>query len=198
MEKELEHQAPRRRRYNIHPIQRTYFSLFLTPLLFFAFFLILLAFIPFRSVVEGGTSVLQDFRIWLAILISMIASGLLSYFLTNKFAGPVYRIEQTLRKFKEGDFPASVRVRTDDDLQELVQLLDSAFKSFGAALIAISEQHAVAVKELDIVRDKIKAGENGDVLAGLEHIERTFREVENILGKFRLPAPLAPNPEPRG
>lgn len=190
-------QTPRRRRYNIHPIQRTYFSLFLTPLLFFAFFLILLAFIPFRSVGKGGIFVLQDFRIWLAILISMIASGLLSYFVTNKFAGPVYRIEQALRKLKEGDFPASVRVRTDDDLQELAQLLDAAFKSFGAAFMAISEQHAVAVKELDTVRDKVKAGENGDVLAGLEHIERTLREVGNILGNFRLPAPQAPNAELR-
>ncbi len=189
-------QGFRRRRYNIHPIQRTYFSLFLAPLLFFAFFLILLTLIPLRPASEGGFAILRDFRIWLAILISMIASGLLSYLVTNKFAGPVYRIEQTLRKFREGDVPASVQIRTDDDLQELVQLLDGTFKRFGSALTAIGEQHAVAVKELDTIRDKVKAGENGDVLAGLEGIGQTLREVENILASFRIPAPQAPNPEP--
>lgn len=186
----------RRRRYNVHPIQRTYFSLFLVPLLFFAFFLILLAFLPFRSAPEGYVSILRDFRVWLAILISMIASGLVSYFVTNKFAGPVYRIEQTLRRFKEGDFPASVQVRTDDDLQELVQLLDGTFKRFASALMAINEQQALAADELAAVQAKAKAGANGEVLAGLEEIGRSLKEVENILANFKVPVPQAPDPEP--
>jgi methyl-accepting chemotaxis protein len=191
------HQVPlRRRRYNIHPIQRTYFSFFLVPMLFFAFFLILLAFLPLRSASEGYVPILQDFRVWLAILISMIASGLVSYFVTNKFAGPVYRIEQTLRRFKEGDFPASVRVRTDDDLQELVQLLDGTFKRFASALLAINEQQALAVNELAAVQAKAKAGANGEVLAGLEEIGRNLKEVENILANFKVPVPQAPDPKP--
>ena len=185
---------PRRRKYSVHPIQRTYFSLFLAPLLFFAFFLILLALLPLGSVPEGSIAVLRDFRVWLAILISMIASGLLSYLITNKFAGPVYRIEHTLRRFEEGDFPTSVRVRTDDDLQELVRLLDGAFKKFGSALTAIHEQQALAVKALTAVRHKVKSGANGDVLAGLEEIGHNLREVESILANFKVPE--APHPEP--
>jgi methyl-accepting chemotaxis protein len=185
---------PRRRKYSVHPIQRTYFSLFLAPLLFFAFFLILLVVLPLGTVPQGSIAVLRDFRVWLAVLISMIASGLLSYFITNKFAGPVYRIEQTLRRFREGDFPTSVRVRTDDDLQELVQLLDGAFKKFGSALMAIHEQQALAAQELSAVQRKVKSGANGDVLAGLEEIGRNLREVENILANFKVPE--APHSEP--
>jgi methyl-accepting chemotaxis protein len=185
---------PRRRKYSVHPIQRTYFSLFLAPLLFFAFFLILLVVLPLGTVPQGSIAVLRDFRVWLAVLISMIASGLLSYFITNKFAGPVYRIEQTLRRFREGDFPISVRVRTDDDLQELVQLLDGAFKKFGSALMAIHEQQALAAQELSAVQRKVKSGANGDVLAGLEEIGRNLREVENILANFKVPE--APHSEP--
>lgn len=189
---------PRRRQYSVHPIQRTYFSLFLSPLLFFAFFLILLAFLPLGTVPQGPVAVLRDFRVWLAILISMIASGLLSYFVTNKFAGPVYRMEQTLRRFREGDFPASVRVRTDDELQELVSLLDGTFKKFGSALTAIHEHQAFALQELTAVQRKVKSGANGDVLAGLEAIGRSLREVENILANFKVPTPEAPKPEPSG
>ena len=189
---------PRRRTYSVHPIQRRYFSLFLAPLLFFAFFLILLAFLPFGSVPQGPVAVLMDFRVWLAILISMIASGLLSYFVTNKFAGPVYRMEQTLRRFKEGDFPASVRVRSDDELQELVSLLDGTFKKFGSALTAIHEHNAFALQELTAVQRKVKSGENGDVLEGLEAIGGRLREVENILANFKVPTPEAPTSQPSG
>lgn len=188
-------QVVKRRRYNIHPIQRRYFSLFLAPLLFFAFFLILLALTPFSVTSEKGIAVLRDFRVWLAILISMTASGLLSYFVTNKFAGPVYRIEQTLRRFTEGDFPAAVRVRTDDELQELAQLLDGTFKKFGAALRAINERNDLAVKALAAVQDKVKAESHGDVLEGLDEIGKNLREVESVLANFKLPAPQDPRPE---
>ncbi len=189
---------PRHRTYSVHPIQRTYFSLFLAPLLFFAFFLILLASLPLGPVPQGSVAVLMDFRVWLAILISMIASGLLSYFVTNKFAGPVYRMEQTLRRFKEGDFPASVRVRSDDELQELVSLLDGTFKKFGPALTAIHEHNTFALQKLTVVQRRVKSGANGDVLEGLEAIGCSLREVENILANFKVPMPEAPNPQPSG
>lgn len=178
-----------RRKFNIHPIQRTYFSLFLAPLLFFAFFLILLALIPFGSAHQGPAYALRDFRVWLALLFSMIASGLLSYFITNKFAGPLYRVEQALRRFKEGDLPRSVRIRTGDDLQELVDLFDGTFKRFATTLTAINEQQVLATTELTAVQGKVKAGSNGDVLTGLEQIGRNLQEIENILANFKLPTP---------
>ncbi|MCH7896256.1 MAG: hypothetical protein V3R69_01500 [candidate division NC10 bacterium] len=197
-----------RRRYNVHPIQRTYFSHFLAPLLFFAFFLILLAFLPLDATLQGAgpgpenaqplgqVHVLWDFRIWLALLISMFASGLLSYHVTNKFAGPLYRIEQTLRKTKEGDLPLSVRIRSGDELQELVELLDGTFKRFASALIAINEQQTLATKELTAVAGKVKPGSDGEITQALAGIGSNLREVESILANFKLPTGQAPNPEP--
>lgn len=199
-----------RRRFNVHPIQRKYFSLFLAPLLFFTSFLILFTIlVPSDVIIQGTTadpgqaqivgriSALLDLRIWLALLVSMIASGLLSYVVTNKFAGPLYRIEQMLRRGKDGDLPLAVRVRSDDELQELVELLDGTFKKFASALTAIHEQQHLAITELTAVQRKVKAELDGEVGERLERVDRHLREVENILANFKVPMPQVPTPEPR-
>jgi hypothetical protein len=115
---------------------------------------------------------------------------------TNKFAGPLYRIEQTLRKTKEGDLPLSVRIRSGDELQELVELLDGTFKRFASALIAINEQQTLATKELTAVAGKVKPGSDGEITQALAGIGSNLREVESILANFKLPTGQAPNPEP--
>lgn len=196
-----------RRRFSVHPIQRKYFFLSLVPLIACAFLLIFLVFVPFHSPREPGLGnaspleklyVLRDVRLWLAVLASMLASGLLSYVVTNRFAGPLYRIEQILRRGKEGDLPSSVVIRRGDDLQELVMLLDGTFKTIASALIAINERQALAVKELAAIREKISAGSNGEILQGLEGIGHHLRETENILANFKLPISEASLTEPRG
>ncbi|MFQ5846195.1 MAG: hypothetical protein ACE5IQ_00820 [Candidatus Methylomirabilales bacterium] len=197
-----------RRRFNVHPIQQKYFFLSLVPLFVFALILILLVLFPLNAALRGPfpdpdrpstlwqIHALMDVRIWLALLISMLASCVLSYFVTNKFAGHLYRIEQILHRSKEGDLPPAVRIRRDDDLQELAALLDSNFKATTSALTAIKTQQALAVRALDAVQGKVKAGSHGEmILAELERIGRNLREVENILAHFKLPTGHAPPPD---
>ncbi|MFQ5848321.1 MAG: hypothetical protein ACE5IQ_11715 [Candidatus Methylomirabilales bacterium] len=197
-----------RRRFYVHPIQRKYFFLFLVPLIVCAFLVIFLAFIPLHLGLRGPGSELEkaailgqiyalSVTIWPAFLISMLACGILSFFITHKFAGPLYRIEQILRRGQGGDLPSSVRIRSDDDLQELVQLLDGTFKKFASTLIAIHEQHGLASKELSAVRGKVRAQSNGEMLEGLEGIGRNLKEVQNILANFKIPIPPSINPKPR-
>jgi hypothetical protein len=60
----------------------------------------------------------------------------------------------------------------------------------------MKEQEALADKALAAVQEKVRAGSHRDIQQGLEGIGRHLREMENILGKFRLPALETPNPEP--
>lgn len=199
-----------RRRFNVHPIQQKYFFLSLVPLFVFVMVLILLILFPLNMSLMGPSPnpdnpptlwnihALLDVRIWLAVLISMFASCLLSYFVTNKFAGHLYRIEQVLRRSKEGDLPSSVRIRRDDDLQEFAQLLDGNFQRTTSALTAIREQQTLALGELTTVQDKVKAGSTeATILEGLEGIGRNLREVDKILASFKLPTGHAPRSESR-
>ncbi|MFQ5881713.1 MAG: hypothetical protein ACE5I9_04485 [Candidatus Methylomirabilales bacterium] len=190
-----------RRSFYVHPIQRKYFFLSLVPLIVCAFLLIFLVFIPLNLALLGpapdpekaailGQIYALAVRIWPAVLISMLVSGLLSFFVTHKFAGPLYRIEQVVRRIAEGDLPLSIRVRRHDDLQEFAALLDGAFGTITSALTAIREQEALAAKELTALQGNVKAGlkDAGGILQGLEVMGRRHREVENILANFRLPA----------
>jgi methyl-accepting chemotaxis protein len=197
-----------RRKFNVHPIQQKYFFLSLLPLLFFGATLILLVLFPLNVALMGPDPELQnprtlrevftlmDARIWLALVISMLVSCVLSYFVTHKFAGQLYRIEQILRKGKEGNLPLSVRVRRDDDLQEFAELLDDNFRKTTSALAEIMEQQALAAKELTAVRGNVKAGLAGEmVLAGLDNIGQRLQEVKGILTHFKVPEGQAARPK---
>src|SRR3972149_10621365 len=111
-----------RRMLNPPPIQQKYFFLSLVPLFFFGATLILLVLFPLNFALMGPDPelthpttlrevfTLMDARIWFALVISMFVSCLLSYFVTHKFAGQLYRIGPILREGKEGSCPLSVQV----------------------------------------------------------------------------------------
>ncbi len=193
-----------RRKFYVHPIQRKYFHLALVPLIVCGFLLVILVFAPVFWAVKGpapdldtATALGQIYgmggiRIWLAVFLSMLAACLLSFLATNKFAGPLYRIEQILRKVEEGELPVSVRIRRDDDIHEFAQALDSAFKTIAVALTAIRDQQAKADEQLVALQRRARADFNGDILNGLEGIGRSHREVEQILAGFHIPKPADP------
>lgn len=199
-----------KRKFNVHQIQRKYFYLSLVPLVVCSFLLIFLVTIPLYSALRTQVPDLQKaaslaeiygmggFRIWVAIFTSMIVSGLLSYVVTNKFAGPIFRIEQILRKSKEGEFPLAVRIRRGDDLQEFAGLLDDTFKRVTTALTAIDTQKGLAFEKLSAIRGKVNAEANGEIVRDLEGIGRHLKEVETALANFKFPADQAPPPEPAG
>lgn len=196
-----------RRKFYVHAIQRKYFFLSLVPLVVCAFLMIFLVFFPLLLGVWGSASepekaatlgqifAMGGIRIWLAIFISMLVSGLLSYFVTNKFAGPLYRIEQVLRGVADGNLPTTVRIRRGDDLQDFAGLFEKAFRTITSTLTAMKEQQALAVKELAALQGRVKIGFNGEILQELEGIGRHLKTVENILANLTSTL-QAPNPEP--
>jgi len=190
-----------RRRVYVHPIQRKYFFLSLVPLIVCAFLLIAVVFIPLHLAVRDpasdpgevaalGQSYALAVRIWPPFILSMLASCLFSFFITHKFAGALYRIEQVVRRAAEGDLPRAIRLRRRDDLQEFAGLLERAFETITSALMAVQEREALTMKELAALQANVKSGSNdaGEILRHLEGIADRQREVEAILATFRLPS----------
>lgn len=186
-----------KRTFYVHPIQRKYCFLSLIPLIVCAFLLLLLVFVPENLTLRGAgfeaeqAATLAQLhalgaRVWPAVLISMLVSSLLSFLVTNKFAGPLWRIERVMRRVAEGELPQSFRVRRADDLQEFAALLDGAFGTITAALTAIREQEALRAKALAAIRGKVTAGisDTQDVLQGLEAMAQSQTEVDQVLAKF--------------
>ncbi len=60
---------------------------------------------------------------------SLIVGVLLSVFLPQKIAGPIYRIEQGLEKIGNGDLTATVNLRDEDTLKDLADNVNHATAS---------------------------------------------------------------------
>lgn len=58
-------------------------------------------------------------------LVSLISGILLSLFLPQKIAGPMYRIEQDLKPIQQGDLTAMITLRDGDILKELAQEINN-------------------------------------------------------------------------
>jgi methyl-accepting chemotaxis protein len=206
------HTFPWKRQFYVHPIQRKYCFLALIPLIVCAFLLVFLVFVPLTLTLreasfeaEQAATLAQLYalgaRVWPALLISMLVSSLLSFLVTNKFAGPLWRMERVMRRVAEGELPQAFRVRRADDLQEFAALLDGAFGTIASALSAIREQEARASQALAALRAKVSAEltDAREVLQGLEVIAQSQTEVDQILGQFRRQPQRgteAPEPSP--
>ncbi len=110
--------------------------------MFFAFFLLffcglLLIFAPSMVRLATGSDLAslepaaQEFlvlhkRIWPAAI--FIAAGMFFYtlLLSHRIAGPIYRINDVLRKMAEGDYPRTVALRRHDFFRTTAELLEAA------------------------------------------------------------------------
>ena len=189
-----------RRKFYVHPIQRKYFFLSLVPLVVCGFLLIFLVFFPLHLALWGSASgpektvIMSQIQslavpVMLALLVSMLVSSIMSFFVTHRLGGPLYRIEQILHGVTDGELPTSVRIRRDDDLQEFAGLFDRAFRTISSAMTAVTDHQARAAKELAELHRKVQAELDGEVLHGLEEINRSHQEVQHILENFKLPVP---------
>lgn len=57
---------------------------------------------------------------------SLVVGVVLSLFLPQKIAGPIYRIEQGLKEIGNGDLTTTVKLRDDDTLKDLAENVNQA------------------------------------------------------------------------
>lgn len=192
-------QINRRKKYFIHEIQRKYIFISLVPLIISAFLIILFLFVPLDIVVfytgpaaEKQAAVAQlrtlGIRVWPAIFLAMLVSGLLSVYITHKFAGPMYRFEQTVKEIAEGDLSVRIRLRKGDDFTQLESLLNKAFGRVDAMVSEIKEEHTQLRTKLEALRTDIKERNPSlDEISGqMESLLEGHKRLSQRLGQFRL------------
>jgi nitrate reductase NapE component len=67
-------------------------------------------------------------RIWPAVVIVLIGMFAYTIVMSHRIAGPIYRINEVLRKMIGGEFPDSVTFRKNDYFQETAALLATLSK----------------------------------------------------------------------
>lgn len=71
-------------------------------------------------------------RVWPAVLFVLVGMFLYTLLVSQRIAGPVYRINAVLRKMLEGSFPGAVTFRKKDYFQDTAELLDRLSKKLAA------------------------------------------------------------------
>lgn len=57
-------------------------------------------------------------------LVSLISGTILALFLPQKIAGPIFRIEEDLKKIQEGQFDRVIKIRKEDPLQDFAETIN--------------------------------------------------------------------------
>lgn len=57
-------------------------------------------------------------------LVSLISGTILALFLPQKIAGPIFRIEEDLRKIQEGQLDKVIKIRKEDPLQDFTETIN--------------------------------------------------------------------------
>lgn len=107
------------------------------------------------------------------ILVMLLAGiGIENYFFFHSIAGPLYALEKGLRRLSQGDFTAKTKIRTTDELGELVHAFDQ---------MKTSIQHRIEVQEktarlLALELDRILKDTSSQNIANLQSKLREIRE----------------------
>jgi methyl-accepting chemotaxis protein len=96
---------------------------------------------------------------WLLILSGGLLGVIIAIFLTHRFAGPIYRLEQSVQKMSDGDLTFDIMLRKYDEGQELAQALNG-FKEGLAGDIGSMKEIAAGI-DLNVKRaaDSLHGGQ---------------------------------------
>jgi methyl-accepting chemotaxis protein len=193
-----------RKRFYVHSIQRKYAILTCLLLMAYTFVLAVALFLPPALKLGSGLPLeeqalaatqfiaLSD-RLWPAILLSVPAFMLLSIWITHRLGGPIYRLEQSLKRIASGDLGLEVRFREGDDLQELAALVNQVVRQKEDALRTVQAVHQRLLETLGGVRSKSFTPEQLSQV--LEQIDIQIEDIETLLKRYKLGPPES-NPEP--
>lgn len=192
-------QINRRKRYYIHEIQRKYFFISLVPLIISTFLIILFLFIPLDILVFSNVPAAQKqeavaqlrilgIRIWPAVFLAMLISSFLSVYVTHKFAGPVYRFEQTVKEIAEGNLSVRVKLRKGDDFIQLESLLNKALDRVDTLISEIKEEQARVGAKVEALAANLREREipREELIGQLDGILDGHKRLSQALGHFRL------------
>lgn len=192
-----------KRRFYVHKIQKTYavwFGLFMfvASLLVFGLAVLVPIILPAMKLISPAP--LEERAIAAAQFLSLVqtivpalfflipAAACFSIYITHRLAGPLYRIEHSVRELRNGNLALRIRLRKGDELQELADLLNEAVATMDQAVgeIKMSEDQVSAA--LVQIRDEMKKNPsaNDRMLERLHHALEHRQRTDGVLKKFQF------------
>ena len=192
-----------KRRFYVHKIQKTYavwFGLFMfvSSLLVFGLALLvpfilpavkLLSPAPLEERAIAATQLLSLVQMIVPALFFLVpAAACFSIYITHRLAGPLYRIEHSVRELRNGNLALRIRLRKGDELQELADLLNEAVATMDQAVREIKMSEDQVGTTLIQIRDEMKKNPsaNDRMLERLHHALEHRQRLDEVLKRFQF------------
>ncbi|MEE9280946.1 MAG: methyl-accepting chemotaxis protein [Myxococcota bacterium] len=129
--------------------------------------------------------------LWPAVFGLILGSIVFTIYLTNRLAGPLYRLDEYVRSLASGDLSQRVRLRKGDELHDLAQLTNQCIDRFEDTLLEVQMRAGQAGEALHAVLVELNAQERPNP-AWVSHLEAALKEsrgLEEIVSRFQLSEP---------
>lgn len=185
------------RRYYIHEIQKEYTIMVVILLLVYTFILSLFLFgspaiklfadVPLPEKAEASTQILvfAD-RLWPAVIVSLFLSTAISIYVTHRVAGPIYRFEQTVKRLILGDISVRIKLRENDRLVYLSNLINQMADNISAAIGDVKKETVEMKEILDKILPELGSQGYKDMVKCVEDIAEHRDRIEKVLAKFSV------------
>ena len=123
---------------------------------------------------------------WAALLLSLVAVGCHSIFISHKITGPIYRFNLIFKAIKEGVVPAPVQLRKYDYLYRETDIINQMLASLREMLTAIQEAQAHLNKSILNCKDTVSHLSADELSKKMNDLNEQSKRLEEKLGYFKV------------
>jgi methyl-accepting chemotaxis protein len=123
---------------------------------------------------------------WLALLLSLVAVGCHSIFISHRITGPIYRFNLIFKAIKEGVMPAPIQLRKYDYLYRETDIINQMLASLREKLTAIQEAQAHLNKSILNCKDTVNHLSTDELSKKMNDLNEQSKRLEEKLGYFKV------------
>ena len=178
-------------------LQTKYALLTIILLLIYSLIFAFILFVPYIFELETGAGLEEKAAaarmllelhktVWPAIGLVITILGCASIYLTNRFAGPVYRFKRDLSEVCAGNLDISFKLRRRDDLKDLAESLNKVIAELRTCVYTLQEdqtRRAACIAELEaLIRENKIDGEVGKDI--IEKLQKSGEPAAQVIEKY--------------
>ena len=125
-------------------------------------------------------------KFWPAILLSFVAMGCHSIFISHKIAGPLYRFNQIFNAIKGGTVPTPIRLRKSDYLYSEMENINQMLEQLRGKFTELQEAQANMNRSIIKCRDRVNHSSTDELFKEMEDLAEQGKKLEEKLGYFNV------------
>lgn len=188
----------RRRKFFIDKkLQTKYILLTMVMLLLYTIMLVVIMFVPYFIHLDMGASTVERAdaarmllslhrSVWPAIGIVIVATGILTIFVSHGVAGPVYRFKKVIEEVTSGNLDIIVKLRKHDDLKDLAASLNNMIEEMRTLVKTLNGEREILNTCIKQLEAKVQGGHEHDPcdLELIDRLKNNRDAVQKVLNKY--------------